>query len=67
MSRDQMLERVAKDGVALLRFLYCDNANIVRGKAATAAKLADFVEAGIGLTVAMQGFISIALRRGFPF
>jgi glutamine synthetase len=56
MNRDEMLDRVAKDGVALLRFLYCDNANIIRGKASTAAKLGDFIEAGIGLTVAMQGF-----------
>ena len=56
MNRDDVLARVRGENVRLVRFLYCDNANIVRGKAAHAGALADFLGAGIGLTVAMQGF-----------
>ncbi len=39
-----------------VRFLYCDNANVIRGKAAHASVLDDFIQSGIGLTVAMQAF-----------
>jgi glutamine synthetase len=39
-----------------VRFLYCDHANVIRGKAAHVSALADFLESGIGLTVAMQAF-----------
>jgi glutamine synthetase len=56
MNRDEVLARVRSQGVRLVRFLYCDNANVVRGKAAHAGALADFLDSGIGLTVAMQGF-----------
>lgn len=56
MTPEDVIDRVAADGVALTRFLYCDNANIVRGKAAVAAALPDFITSGIGLTVAMQAF-----------
>lgn len=56
MDQDEVLTRVQADGVRLVRFLYCDNANVVRGKAAHGGALADFIDAGIGLTVAMQGF-----------
>src|SRR5919197_365486 len=56
MNRAEVLTRVGAEGTRSVRFLYCDNANIVRGKAAHASALPDFIEAGIGLTVAMQGF-----------
>jgi glutamine synthetase len=56
VNQDEVLARVQADGVRLVRFLYCDNGNMVRGKAAHASALADFIDAGIGLTVAMQGF-----------
>src|SRR5688500_9630934 len=56
MIRDDVLARVRMENVRSVRFLYCDNANIVRGKAAHAGALADCLDAGIGLTVAMQGF-----------
>ena len=52
----RVLDRVSIDNVRTVRFLYCDHANIVRGKAAHATALADFLESGIGLTVAMQAF-----------
>jgi len=56
MTQDEVLARVRMANVRRVRFLYCDNANIIRGKSAHAGALADFIEAGIGLTVAMQGF-----------
>jgi len=52
----RVLDRVSIDNVRTVRFLYCDHANVVRGKAAHTAALADFLESGIGLTVAMQAF-----------
>ncbi|MBV9322715.1 MAG: glutamine synthetase [Chloroflexi bacterium] len=52
----RVLDRVSSDNVRTVRFLYCDHANVIRGKAAHASVLADFLESGIGLTVAMQAF-----------
>src|SRR5262249_6457673 len=56
MNYDDVLARVHAENVHLVRFLYCDNGNVVRGKAAHAGALAGFLQSGIGLTVAMQGF-----------
>jgi glutamine synthetase len=56
VNRDEVLARAQADGVRLVRFLYCDNANVVRGKAVHIGALADFLASGVGLTVAMQGF-----------
>jgi glutamine synthetase len=56
VNRDEVLARVREGDVRLVRFLYCDNANVVRGKAVHAGALADCLEAGVGLAVAMQGF-----------
>lgn len=56
MNRDVVLARARAENLRLVRFLYCDNGNIIRGKAAHLSNLADCLDAGIGLTVAMQGF-----------
>jgi glutamine synthetase len=56
MDMQQLLSRVSVDNVRTVRFLYCDHANIIRGKAAHVSGLAEFLESGIGLTVAMQAF-----------
>src|ERR671934_238729 len=56
MDAQSILGRVRSEGVRSVRFLYCDHANIIRGKAAHASALADLLDSGIGLTVAMQGF-----------
>src|SRR5258708_37509215 len=50
-----VLARIRTEGVRSVRFLYCDHANVIRGKAAHASAVADFLDSGIGLTVAMQG------------
>jgi glutamine synthetase len=54
--RARVAGRVEAAGVRLVRFLYCDNDGIIRGKASGAAGLAERLETGIGLTVAMQAF-----------
>ena len=45
--------KVRSDGVRFVRFLYCDPAGIVRGKAVHIDKLVERMQGGIGLTVAM--------------
>jgi glutamine synthetase len=49
-----LLQRVADDGVRLLRFLYCDPSGVIRGKQVHAARLAGTVQAGLGLTRAQN-------------
>jgi glutamine synthetase len=56
LDMQRVLDRVSIDNVRTVRFLYCDHANVVRGKTAHTSVLADFLESGIGLTVAMQAF-----------
>src|ERR671937_2129074 len=56
MDAQTILGRVRSEGVRSVRFLYCDHANVIRGKAAHAAALGDLLDSGIGLTMAMQGF-----------
>jgi glutamine synthetase len=45
--------------VRLVRFLYCDNGGIVRGKIVHVDRLAERLRNGIGLTVAMQAMNSL--------
>ncbi|HLZ68722.1 MAG TPA: glutamine synthetase family protein [Dehalococcoidia bacterium] len=56
MNGDDLVARARASGAQLVRFLYCDNGNMVRGKAAHLSALASAADAGIGLTVAMAGF-----------
>lgn len=46
-------------GIRLVRFLYCDNGGVVRGKAAHVDRLVTRMRTGIGLTVAMQAMNSL--------
>jgi glutamine synthetase len=59
-TRARELRRVVREcraaKVQLVRFLYCGNDGVVRGKAAATRFLPSFLESGIGLTVAMQSF-----------
>ncbi len=52
--RREVLARAEAAGVKLVRFLYCDNDSIIRGKATAVSRFAERLETGIGLTVAMQ-------------
>jgi glutamine synthetase len=52
----EIVNRCRRDGVQLVRFLYCGNDGVIRGKACHADLLASYLVSGIGLTVAMQSF-----------
>ena len=56
MDRQAILLQARQAGVKLVRFLYCGNDGLIRGKAAAIEALDGALEAGIGLTVAMQSF-----------
>jgi glutamine synthetase len=52
----QVAEVARSAGLRLIRFLYCDNDGLIRGKCSGVADLETRLERGIGLTVAMQAF-----------
>jgi glutamine synthetase len=54
-SRD-VLARCKSGKVHLVRFLYCGNDSVIRGKACHTQFLNSYLRSGIGLTVAMQSF-----------
>src|SRR5258708_24457625 len=54
--RREIVAQAEASGLRLVRFLYCDNDGIIRGKSAGIANLKERLETGIGLTVAMQAF-----------
>jgi glutamine synthetase len=53
MTIDQVVHRAQEAGVKLVRFLYCDNSGIIRGKATTMSVLASRMADGVGLPTAM--------------
>jgi glutamine synthetase len=54
------VEAVCRErGIRLIRFLYCDNGGVIRGKATHVDRVADRMRTGIGLTVAMQAMNSL--------
>src|SRR5580765_4143433 len=53
-TRREIVMRAEAAGVKLIRFIYVDTDGIIRSKATSIARLGDRLEAGIGLTVAMQ-------------
>ncbi len=59
MSKQEVIQRAQDAHLRLVRFLYCDNGGIIRGKATHAAKLASRIEEGIGQTLAMQAFTGV--------
>src|SRR6202022_1163822 len=54
--RREIVAQAEASGLRLVRFLYCDNDGIIRGKSAGIVNLRERLETGIGLTVAMQAF-----------
>ena len=59
MEKQQVVQQALDAGVQLVFFLYCDNGGIIRGKSTHVAHLADRIESGIGLTVAMQAMSDV--------
>ncbi len=52
----EILARCRSAKVQLVRFLYCGNDSVIRGKACHTQFLNSYLRSGIGLTVAMQSF-----------
>jgi glutamine synthetase len=51
-----IVRRCRSANIQLVRFLYCGNDGVIRGKACHAEFLRSYLESGIALTVAMQSF-----------
>ena len=54
--RRVILSRCKSAGTHLVRFLYCGNDGVIRGKACHTRFLDSYLESGIGMTVAMGSF-----------
>ena len=54
MNAQDVVQQARNANLRLVRFLYCDNGGIIRGKATHASKLATRISEGIGQTLAMK-------------
>jgi glutamine synthetase len=59
MNTQDVLQLTQQENLRLVRFLYCDNGGIIRGKTTNAKKLATRIHEGIGQTLAMQAFTGV--------
>ncbi|MGB8344879.1 MAG: glutamine synthetase family protein [Ktedonobacteraceae bacterium] len=59
MNAQDVVRQAQNANLRLVRFLYCDNGSIIRGKTTHASKLASRMREGIGQTVAMQAFTGV--------
>ncbi|GAC1656511.1 MAG: glutamine synthetase family protein [Ktedonobacteraceae bacterium] len=59
MNAQDVVQHAHNANLRLVRFLYCDNGGIIRGKATHASKLASRITEGIGQTLAMQAFTGV--------
>lgn len=59
MKAQHVVQRAQAANLRLMRFLYCDNGGIIRGKATHVTKLASRMQEGIGQTLAMQAFTGV--------
>src|ERR671910_357357 len=59
MTPEEILDTCRTQAVRLVRFLYCDNGGVIRGKATHVERLGNRIRTGIGLTVAMQAMNSL--------
>src|SRR5690349_9274689 len=59
MKAQYVVQRAQAAKLRLVRFLYCDNGGIIRGKTTHVNKLASRMQEGIGQTLAMQAFTGV--------
>lgn len=57
---DILRQKLRDGGIKFIRLLWCDNANVIRAKAAHIDFLEDCVKNGIGITVAQQALPAMA-------
>jgi len=59
MTPEQIVSEANERGIQLVRFLYCDNGGVIRGKSTHVGALARRMQSGIGLVKGMQSFTSL--------
>lgn len=59
MSPAKLVKRAKKHGVQLVRFLYCDNGGVIRGKTTYVDQLAERMASGIGLVMGMMSMTGL--------
>ena len=59
MNIQDVVKLAQENELRLMRFLYCDNGGIIRGKATHVNRLASRMRDGIGQTLAMQAFTGV--------
>jgi glutamine synthetase len=59
MTPEQIVSLANERGLQLVRFLYCDNGGVIRGKSTHVGALARRISSGIGLVKGMQSFTSL--------
>src|SRR3954453_2170821 len=59
MTPEQIVSEANERGIQLVRFLYCDNSGVIRGKSTHVGALARRMQSGIGLVKGMQSFTSL--------
>jgi glutamine synthetase len=59
MTTDEIIAMATAEGLQLVRFLYCDNGGVIRGKSTHVSSLARRMKSGIGLVKGMQSFTSL--------
>jgi glutamine synthetase len=59
LSTHDIVQQAQDKKLRLIRFLYCDNGGIIRGKATHVSKLVTRLQEGIGQTRAMQAFTGV--------
>ena len=66
MDTQVVLQRAEEAHLRLVRFLYCDNGGIIRGKATHVEGLERRMAEGIGQTLAMQAFAGVDALASVP-
>ncbi len=66
MDTQAVLQRADEAHLRLVRFLYCDNGGIIRGKATHVEGLERRMAEGIGQTLAMQAFAGVDALASVP-
>src|SRR4029079_14323384 len=59
MTPDEIVQQANEQVRQLVRFLYCDNGGVIRGKSTHVGQLARRMASGIGLVKGMQSFTSL--------
>jgi glutamine synthetase len=59
MTPEEIVREANERGLQLVRFLYCDNGGVIRGKSTHVSALGRRISSGIGLVKGMQSFTSL--------